>query len=110
MKTLNSLLLTLAVAAAIPGTIIGVLALAVYSSGAQLHPKSLSEDWVSPLLISLYFLMFIVQWYVERRGWNNGICRANGIAWELAWVDSGMGRSYRAGDKRLMINNWFIGD
>lgn len=34
----------------------------------------------------------------ERREFNNGICRANGLPWEYFDTNSQGGRGYRAGD------------
>ena len=106
---MKSLLQTLAFAVALPGLLIGLMAIGVYSSGAHPQALPLSQSWWCWLIVALYFGAFVAQWAYERSRWNNGVCRDNGLAWQLAYVDSGNGRAYQAGDRRLCLNNIFIG-
>ena len=40
----------------------------------------------------------------ERRDWNSGICRANGLPWTRFDTDSQGGRGYVAGDEYTWIS------
>jgi hypothetical protein len=40
----------------------------------------------------------------ERRQWNGGVCRKNGLPWRLFDTDSHNGRGYKAGDETLWLS------
>lgn len=40
----------------------------------------------------------------ERREWNGGICKRNGIPWQYFDTDSQGGRGYKAGDCAIWIS------
>ena len=51
-------------------------------------------------LCSLYFIGPIT----ERRTWNKGICKENGIKWVYFDTDSQGGRGYKAGNIKCWIS------
>ncbi len=48
------------------------------------------------------FAFLCYRW--EKREWNNGVCRKNGIEWRLMGVDSTGARGYKAGDEVTWID------
>jgi hypothetical protein len=60
------------------------------------------------LLVIFYFSTIVLFWYIEKRKWNNGICKKNGLVWEYYDTDSQGGRGYIAGEERVWISYPFI--
>jgi hypothetical protein len=107
---MKSFLQTLAFAAGIPAVFVGLALLIGLSNGASLGTIFPSAGLPAVLaVLALWVGLFLLQWAVEFRKWNNGICRSNGARWQLDWSDSGGGRKYSAGGHALMVNNWFVG-
>jgi len=48
----------------------------------------------------------LIGWQLDRYTWNKGICRANGIPWEIRDRDSQGGYLIRAGDETTWLNGW----
>lgn len=52
------------------------------------------------LILLALLLLWAILW--EKREWNNGICRRNGLPWEQFDTDSQGGRGYKAGERKEM--------
>ena len=52
--------------------------------------------------------IFIFQYIKQINSWNNGICKKNGIKWELISEESN-NRIYKAGEEKITLNFESIG-
>lgn len=43
-------------------------------------------------------------YYLDKRAWNKGVCKKNGIDWEYFDTDSQGGRGYKAGDQYIFVS------
>lgn len=59
-------------------------------------------------ILSVFIILGLVAWWLERKIWNNGICKVNGLPWEYFDTDSQGGKMYRAGDYTCTISWPFI--
>jgi len=57
-------------------------------------------------LIAILPMLLLGLWgsIFERREWNGGICRENGLPWKYFDTDSQGGRGYKAGDRYCWIS------
>lgn len=53
--------------------------------------------------MTLMALAMVAGYILNRREWNGGICRENGMQWEYFDTDSGGARGYVAGDRTCWI-------
>ena len=88
--------------------LLGAAAIGVYARDETIQPLPLSQAWPHLLAALVILSLPLIQYFYECNRWNNGICKENGLAWELAWVDSGNGRCYKAGNKEIQLNNIFV--
>lgn len=59
---------------------------------------------MEPLLLIIPILIACLYVSInERKRWNNGICKENGLHWEYFDTDSQGGKGYKAGD----VYTWF---
>lgn len=56
------------------------------------------------VLLELVLITALIASITDRRKWNDGICKANGLRWEFFAKDSQGGRGYSAGDETVWIS------
>lgn len=54
--------------------------------------------------VVVYVLGIFLAYSFERREWNHGVCRENGLPWVYFDSDSQGGRGYKAGDRFCWIS------
>lgn len=59
------------------------------------------------ILLVLLGSVVVRAYYTEKRTWNNGICKSNGIKWKCFDMDSTGARGYKAGEEYIWISYWF---
>lgn len=62
----------------------------------------------STIILGTFFSGFVRQYLLEKKLWNNGVCRANGIKWERKSNADGI-RVYKAGNETIRITFNSIG-
>jgi len=60
--------------------------------------------------VTLLLCIGILGMFSDRKTWNNGICKKNGLPWILRDVGMAGDRLYRAGDETCWISSPFVGN
>lgn len=65
----------------------------------------MGEDLLTAIVLILLFLSLLYfSFRLEKKQWNNGICKANGARWHWFAVDSSGARGYMALGKTCWIS------
>lgn len=58
------------------------------------------------LVFSVWVLIGLIGWFLDWLTWNNGICKTNGLPWEVRDRDSQGGYLLRAGTEYTWLNGY----
>jgi len=56
------------------------------------------------VIVAVMIMGGIISWRLDIRIWNNGICKENGLPWEIRDRDSHGGYLIKAGDVRTWVD------
>jgi len=58
------------------------------------------------ILLTIIIIGCVVGYRMDRRIWNGGICRKNGLPWQVRDYDSQGGALLRAGNVTAWLHGW----